>query len=48
MLQTKVVDKIWALVLRSIKVFFLPPERLAFYKIMWKNIVQPDRPNVTM
>jgi len=28
--------------------FFPPPENRAVYKIMWKNALQPDRPQMTM
>jgi hypothetical protein len=27
---------------------FFPPENPAIYEIMWKNIVQPDRPQMTV
>ena len=38
MLQTKVVEKIKTRILRSINV----------YEIMWKNMVDPERPQVTI
>ena len=41
MLQTKVVDKIKTHILCSIFFFF---ENRAVYEIMWKNTVQPERP----
>ena len=44
MFQTKVVEKI--------KTYFMfnnvSPENRAFYEIMWKNLVQPDRPQMTI
>jgi len=40
MFQTKVVKKIKTRILCSITP--PPPENHAFYKIMWKNIVEPD------
>jgi len=27
---------------------FFPPENRAIYEIMWKNIVQPGRPQITV
>ena len=41
MLEAKVVEKIKTCILCSITYFF--PENRAVYKIMWKNIVEPDR-----
>jgi hypothetical protein len=43
MLQTKVVEKIRKHILFLI--FF--SENLAIYEIMWKNMVEPDRPQMT-
>jgi hypothetical protein len=39
MFDTKVVGKI------EIHVF---PENHAFYEIMWKNMLEPDRPQMTI
>jgi hypothetical protein len=44
LLQTKVAEKIKT-ILCSIILF---PENSAVYEIIWKNIVQPDRPNMTI
>jgi hypothetical protein len=44
MFQTKVVEKIKTHFLFSN--FF--PENLAVYEITWKNIVEPDRPQMTV
>jgi len=44
MFQKKLVEKIKTRVLCSITFFF---ENRAVYVIMWKNIVQPDRPQIT-
>ena len=46
MFQTKQVDKIKNHILRSVT--SPPPEICAFYVIMWKNTVQPDRPQMTI
>jgi len=32
--------------LNNNNIFF--PENRVFYEIMWKNIIQPDRPQMTM
>jgi hypothetical protein len=42
MFQTKVIDKI----ISGSVIFFL--ENRADYEIMWKNIVKPDRPQMTI
>jgi len=44
MFQTKVAEKIKTHITCSIT--FFPPIR-ALYEIMWKNIVEPDRPQMT-
>ena len=44
MFQTKVAEKIKTHILCSI--FFF--ENCAFYKVMWKNIVKPDTPQITI
>jgi len=41
MFQTKVVEKIKTHILCS-GTFF--PVKRAFYEVMWRNLVQPDRP----
>jgi hypothetical protein len=46
MLQTKVVEKFKTHILCSITSFFF--ENRAVYEIMWKNMVQPDRPQRTV
>jgi hypothetical protein len=43
MFQTNVAEKIKTHILCSIMFF---PENRAFYEIMWKNMVQPDRPQM--
>jgi len=45
MFQTKVVEKIKAIILC---VIFFPPINLAVYEIIWKNVVEPDRPQLTV
>jgi hypothetical protein len=45
MFQTKVVEKINTLILFSITIF---PKNHAVDEIMWKNIVEPDRPQTTV
>jgi hypothetical protein len=45
MFQTEVVEKIKTHILRKIPFFF---ENRAFYEIMWKDIVDPGRPQVTI
>jgi hypothetical protein len=44
MFQTKVVEKIRTHMLYSI----IPPENRDVYEVMWKNVVQPDRPQMTV
>ena len=44
--QTKFLDKIKTHILRSVT--FFPPQNCAVYEIMWKNIVEPDRPQMTI
>jgi len=46
MFQTNVVQKIETAIWCSIAILFL--ENSAVYEIMWKNIVQPSRPQMTM
>ena len=45
MFRGKVVAKIETNILRS-KLFF--PENRAVYEIVWKNMLQPDRPPMTL
>jgi len=45
MFQTKVVKKIKTHVLCSVTFFF---ENLAVFEIMWKHIVERDRPQMTI
>jgi hypothetical protein len=42
----KIIEKIKTTLLCS-KAFF-PPENRAVYEIMWKNLVQPDRSQMTV
>jgi len=42
MCKTKVAEKTKTQILRSIT--FSSPENHAVYEIMWKNVVEPDRP----
>jgi hypothetical protein len=44
MFQTKVVDKIKIHIVCSVTFF----ENYAVYEKMWKNVVQPDRPQMTI
>ena len=44
--QTKVVEKIRTRILGSITIFF--SENRAVYEIMWKNIKEPSRPQMTI
>jgi hypothetical protein len=44
MFQTKVVDKLK----HTFCVQKPVTENLAFYEIMWKSIVEPDRPQMTI
>ena len=44
MFQTKVVEKIKTLLMPN-NIFF---ETLAVYEVTWKNIVKPDRPQMTI
>ena len=46
MFQTKVVDKIKKKH-NLCSVTFFPPENLAVYEIIWKNMVQRSRPQIT-
>ena len=46
MFQTKIVEKIKTHILCSVYFFF--PENGAVYVIMWKNIVDPDGPQMTI
>jgi len=46
MFQTKVVEKIKIFVLYFVKVFFF--ENLTVYEIMFKNIVEPDEPQMAI
>jgi hypothetical protein len=46
MFQTEVVEKIKTHILCPITVFFL--ENRAVYEIMWKNIVERGRPQLTI
>jgi hypothetical protein len=46
MFQTNVIQKIKTHILCSTTFFFF--ENLAVYEIMWKNIVQPGRPQTTI
>jgi hypothetical protein len=48
MFQTKVVHQIKPLVLCSISFFFFFFENRTVYEIMWKNIVEADRPQMTI
>jgi hypothetical protein len=45
MFQTEFIDYIKTHVLCSI---FFSPENRAVYEIMWKNIAEPDRPQLTI
>ena len=47
MFQTKVVDEIKRNILCSVTFFFFF-ENHAVYEIMWKNMVQPDKPHMTI
>ena len=42
MFETKIVEKMKTRILRSIT--FFSPENNAVYEMMWRNIVDPDRP----
>ena len=46
MFQTKVVEKLKIHILCSVTFFFL--ENRAIYEKMWKNIVEPSRPQMTI
>ena len=49
MFLTKVVEKIKTHILCSIPFYiFFFPENRAVYEIMWKNLVQRDRPQMTI
>jgi len=43
MYHTKIVDKIKKHILRSVTFYF---ENHAVYETMWRNFVQPDRPQM--
>ena len=45
--QTKFVEKTRTRILCSLTFFFFSENR-AFYDIMWKNMLQPDRPQMTV
>jgi len=45
MFLTKVTEKIKTYILGSVTFFFF---NRAIYEIMWKNIVEPDRPQMTI
>jgi hypothetical protein len=45
MFLTKVTQKIKRNILCSVT---FPPENLTVYEIMWKNVIEPDRPQVTI
>jgi hypothetical protein len=45
MVQTRVIEKIQTRVSRSKKYF---PQNVAVYQIIWKNIVDPKRPQMTV
>jgi hypothetical protein len=45
MFQIKLVDKMRTHILCSITLF---PENDAVYEITWKNMVEPDRPQMTI
>jgi len=47
MYQTKFVEKMKTNILGSITSPPPPKKNRAVYEIMWKNIVQPDRPQMT-
>jgi hypothetical protein len=46
MFQTKFLDKIKTHILCPVT--FSPCQNSAVYEMMWKNIVQPDRPQMTV
>jgi hypothetical protein len=46
MFRIKVVEKIETHILCSVN--FFSPENRAVYEIMWKNIVEPGRPQMTI
>jgi hypothetical protein len=45
MFQTKVIEKIKTHYMFS---NFFSPENPAFYEIVWKNIAEPDRPQMAI
>ena len=47
MFQTKVIEKIKTRILCSVTFFFFFLENRAVYEIMWKNTVEPGRPQMT-
>jgi hypothetical protein len=46
MFQTIVLEKIKIHILYSINIFSF--ENRAFFEIMWKNMVEPDKPHMTI
>jgi hypothetical protein len=46
MFQTNIVEEIKPHILSSLLFFF--PESCAVYEIMWKNAVEPNRPQMTI
>jgi len=44
MFQTKIVEKIETHILCSLNYF----QKSCSLKVMWKNIVEPDRPQITL
>jgi hypothetical protein len=45
MFQTKVVEKVKTHILCSVTFF---SEIVAFYEVMWRNMVEPERPQMTV
>jgi len=45
MFQTKVLEKIKTHILCSV-IFF--PQNCAIYEVMWKNVVEPDKPEMAI
>jgi hypothetical protein len=48
MFQTKVVEKIKTHSIFSVTVFFFFYRKHAVYDIVWKYVVDPDRPQMTI
>jgi len=46
MFRTKVVENVKTHIMGSVS--FFPPENRAVYEKMWKSIVEPDRPRMTI